>query len=243
MSTTTTAITAITISTTPTTSEPSTFISAVLLVAASMLRLGLPHVSVLSKIDLLKHYGSLPFSLDFYTEMTDLGRLVRYLGMSASSSKSLSSNKDVEGDYDNDDNDDNREDEVGGDGDGDGGCVEVKCVPAVSVSVSVSFLQGRYKALSLGICDVVEDLGLVSFLPLNIEDSETVGRVLAAVDKANGYSFASVEIQEYLRTRPPDSATATFSSSSPSPSHLFRMASEDLEPTYCRSLEIQERYE
>ena len=31
-------------------SEPSTFISAVLLVASSMLRLGLPHVNVLSKV-------------------------------------------------------------------------------------------------------------------------------------------------------------------------------------------------
>lgn len=42
-----------------------------------MLRLGLPHINVLSKIDLLPQYGNLPFSLDFYTEMLDLTPLLR----------------------------------------------------------------------------------------------------------------------------------------------------------------------
>lgn len=56
---------------------PTTFISAVLLVASTMMRLALPHVSVLSKVDLLQHYGELPFNLDFYTEMTSLYPLTR----------------------------------------------------------------------------------------------------------------------------------------------------------------------
>ena len=52
--------------------EPATFISAVLLVASTMLRLSLPHVNVLTKIDLLPSYGPLPFTMNFYTELTNL---------------------------------------------------------------------------------------------------------------------------------------------------------------------------
>lgn len=40
-----------------------------------MLQLELPHVNVLSKIDLIAAYGELPFNLDFYTEVQDLSYL------------------------------------------------------------------------------------------------------------------------------------------------------------------------
>jgi hypothetical protein len=43
-----------------------------LLALRSMLQLDLPHINVLSKIDLLKGYGELPFNLEFYTEVQDL---------------------------------------------------------------------------------------------------------------------------------------------------------------------------
>lgn len=59
-------------------SQPSTFLSATLAATATMLRLGLPHVNVLSKVDIMKsHAGPLPFNFDFYTEMTNLTPLVR----------------------------------------------------------------------------------------------------------------------------------------------------------------------
>eukprot|EP00529_Nitzschia_sp_RCC80_P038123 CAMPEP_0113509392 /NCGR_PEP_ID=MMETSP0014_2-20120614/37554_1 /TAXON_ID=2857 /ORGANISM="Nitzschia sp." /LENGTH=75 /DNA_ID=CAMNT_0000405225 /DNA_START=279 /DNA_END=502 /DNA_ORIENTATION=- /assembly_acc=CAM_ASM_000159 len=44
-----------------------------------MLRLELPAVCVLSKVDLLVNYGPLPFNLEFFTECSDLERLVPYL--------------------------------------------------------------------------------------------------------------------------------------------------------------------
>ena len=37
-----------------------------------MLQLELPHLNVLSKIDLITSYGDLPFNLDYYTEVQDL---------------------------------------------------------------------------------------------------------------------------------------------------------------------------
>ena len=54
----------------------SHFISAILTSLSSMLQLELPHVNVLTKIDLLKNYD-LDFGLDFYTEVQDLSYLVQ----------------------------------------------------------------------------------------------------------------------------------------------------------------------
>lgn len=59
--------------------SPSQYISVLLLALRSMLQLDLPHVNVLSKIDLLKQYGALPFNLDFYTEVQDLTYMFPYI--------------------------------------------------------------------------------------------------------------------------------------------------------------------
>lgn len=85
---------------------PSQWISSLLLTLRSMLQLDLPQVNVISKIDLLKNYvdsdkmdkmekkkhmqlddvkddtyvqGGLPFKLQYYTEVEDLGKLIPYL--------------------------------------------------------------------------------------------------------------------------------------------------------------------
>ncbi|KAI5780897.1 hypothetical protein EDC01DRAFT_667621 [Geopyxis carbonaria] len=60
-------------------SDPSKYISILLLSLRSMLQLDLPHVNVLSKIDLLHTYGPLPFNLDFYTDVQDLSYLLPLL--------------------------------------------------------------------------------------------------------------------------------------------------------------------
>lgn len=52
--------------------SPSQYISVLLLSLRSMLQLDLPHVNVISKIDMLKSYGPLPMRLEFYTEVQDL---------------------------------------------------------------------------------------------------------------------------------------------------------------------------
>lgn len=45
----------------------------------AMLQMDLPHLNVLTKIDKLASYGSLPFNLDFYTEVHDLSYLLPHL--------------------------------------------------------------------------------------------------------------------------------------------------------------------
>lgn len=44
-----------------------------------MLQMDLPHLNVLTKIDKLANYASLPFNLDYYTEVQDLSYLIPHL--------------------------------------------------------------------------------------------------------------------------------------------------------------------
>ena len=49
--------------------DPGKYLSALLLSLSSMLHLELPHVSVLSKADMVEAYGELPFNLEYFTEV------------------------------------------------------------------------------------------------------------------------------------------------------------------------------
>ena len=62
--------------------DPAIFMSAMLVSLSGMLHLSLPHVNVLSKVDLLKGYGPLPFDLEFYMD----GFGLRYLADAVSAS-------------------------------------------------------------------------------------------------------------------------------------------------------------
>ncbi|KAF9047467.1 hypothetical protein BJ165DRAFT_1581858 [Panaeolus papilionaceus] len=59
--------------------DATKYISVLLLSLRAMLQLELPHINVLSKIDLLAQYGDLDFNLDFYTEVQDLTYLQNLL--------------------------------------------------------------------------------------------------------------------------------------------------------------------
>ncbi|KAJ1758864.1 hypothetical protein LPJ58_002577 [Coemansia sp. RSA 1591] len=59
--------------------EAAKFISVLLLSLTTMLMLELPHVNVLSKIDLLPQLGELDFNLEYYTAVMDLDYLLFHL--------------------------------------------------------------------------------------------------------------------------------------------------------------------
>ncbi|XP_066991714.1 GPN-loop GTPase 2 isoform X2 [Anabrus simplex] len=121
-------------------SDPGKFISTLLLSLSAMLQLGLPHVNVLSKIDLLSKYSSkLQFGLDFYTEVLDLNYLLE--------------------------------------------------------SLSEDPFTRKHEKLNAALVSLIEDYSLVSFIPLNVSDKNSLLRVKNAVDKANGYIFGSGEQQ------------------------------------------------
>jgi len=52
--------------------DPSKFISVLCTSLATMLQLALPHINVLSKIDLVEKFGQLSFNLDYFCEVLDL---------------------------------------------------------------------------------------------------------------------------------------------------------------------------
>ena len=196
-----------------------------------MLRLGLPHVNVLSKVDLLTQYGDLPFNLDFFTEMTNLQPLLKYIH--EGSIPTDFKDGDLNNDYGEDDDcnyDDDRDDH-----------------PAVSKSpLAGDKMKAKFYDLTAGLCEILEDFGMISFTALNIEDAQTVGRVLVQVDKANGYCFAASEIEEMLARKKAQATKEEGASGEDAPTksinQLFRVASQDLEPSYHKTLEIQEKY-
>lgn len=60
--------------------DASRYVAVLLLALRTMLQLELPHVNVLSKVDLLGQAGEdLPFNLDYYTEVQDLSYLLPLL--------------------------------------------------------------------------------------------------------------------------------------------------------------------
>lgn len=60
-----------------------------------MLQLELPHINVLSKIDIITSYGDLPFNLDFYTDVQDLSYLQYELEKDPRSGKFSELNKAI----------------------------------------------------------------------------------------------------------------------------------------------------
>lgn len=154
--------------------DPAQFISAVFLSLSSMLRLELPHVNVLSKIDLLESRGSLDFGLDFYTETSDLEHLLPLIPSGL------------------------RQQRLGGKV----GSVEETMKAATEESDDVrpmredkhkagSAFAYKYRKLNEALCKLVEDYQLVSFQTLNIEDKDSVYELLKYIDKTLGYVESS----------------------------------------------------
>jgi len=57
--------------------DAAKFISVLLTSLSTMLQIALPHINVLSKMDLIEKYGKLAFSLDYYTDVLDLNYLLQ----------------------------------------------------------------------------------------------------------------------------------------------------------------------
>lgn len=156
--------------------DASKFISAALLGTTTLLRLELPTVSVLSKADLVAvdedgdlNNLFLPMQAQYFTECFELDRLLPFLDTSNIP------------DYESSLWDLLAEDD---------GYQESRRRRQQSTHFR------KFQKLHALMAEVVEDFGLLSFVPLNINSAESVGRVLAKVDQANGYVFRSDEQQQ-----------------------------------------------
>jgi len=52
----------------------------------------------------------------------------------------------------------------------------------------------KYRKLSLALADIIQDYGLVTFIPLNIQQAEDILKVLQSADRANGYLCDDVDL-------------------------------------------------
>ncbi|GKY95201.1 hypothetical protein MPSEU_000483300 [Mayamaea pseudoterrestris] len=153
--------------------DASKFISAALLGTTMLLRLELPAVSVLSKADLVTssleegHDNAsnmfLPMQVQFFTECLNLDRLLPFLD---TSNLAIDSNQDLWDALADDDE-----------------------YQKARQRRRQSRLQQKFRKLHESMAEVVQDFGLLSFVPLDINSAESVGRVLAKIDQANGYVF------------------------------------------------------
>ena len=59
--------------------QPSLYVSNVLLSLRAMIQMDMPHVNILTKIDKIHSYDELPFNLEYYTDVDNLMYLTPYL--------------------------------------------------------------------------------------------------------------------------------------------------------------------
>lgn len=152
-----------------------------------MVRLELPHVNVLSKVDLIESGGRLAFGLGFYTDVSDLRDLLPYLDARPAdpeAEEAAAAMELVGGSED-----------AGSDGGVGGGAGRGGRGRGMGMGGGMGggAFGRRYRRLNEALCELIEDFSLVNFQTLNIQDAEAVQRVLAVVDKANGYLLGAEE--------------------------------------------------
>jgi GTPase SAR1 family protein len=174
--------------------DPSKYVAALVTALSTALRLELPHVAALSKADLLQRVAgaggeALDFRLDFYTEVQDLPRLARRLDDEAEVEEAAV-----------------RAALAAGGAGGDGVAAAASAAAAAHAQQHQSdddlhhhhqpplptrrAFSSRYRKLTAGLCEVVQDYGLLSFTPLSVEDPASLRRLLHLADKASGALYA-----------------------------------------------------
>ena len=124
----------------------------------STVRLELPTVNVLTKVDLLSERSA--YDIEFFAECEDLGRLVQYLEQG-----SYGDNGGPAHDFDYADDPDYLK---------------------ARAKVKSSTFHQRHSGLMESIVEVLEDYSLVNFRLLSVNDAALMGRLLAECDKCNG---------------------------------------------------------
>jgi hypothetical protein len=115
--------------------DASQYLSTSMLSLITQINLQTPHINVLTKIDLLKEYGKLPYRLSMYFENEALELFV----------------EELEADQ--------------------------------------SEFGKKYHKLSEKLKNVVNAENLISFFPLYITDKMSICRLVAQIDKANGFYY------------------------------------------------------
>ena len=198
--------------------DPSKYIAALMLSLSSMLHLETPHVNVLSKVDLMDKYGDLDFNLEYYTDVMDLDYLADRILLTDGGGGRQRQGGGV----------------VGG---------EEEAAASSSAPAGTNYMRKKYGKLTRGLCELVEDFSLVSFLTLSIEDKESVRRVVQAIDKSVGYFNAG----GFSAAAPPGSGSAGPGGGGggdgvPQYDERALISNASVLSSYERNFEVQERF-
>lgn len=145
--------------------QPSLYISSLLLSLRSMLQLDLPHLNVLTKIDNLASHDPLPLPLDFYTDASGLEYLLPHLDaeMAHQSLPTVASPPRT-----------------------------TTAQPHRTTDADTpSPSSNKFTALNTAIVDLVAEYALVGFETLAVEDRDSMRALLSAIDRASGYAISS----------------------------------------------------
>eukprot|EP00970_Alexandrium_tamarense_P005815 scaffold944_cov115-Alexandrium_tamarense.AAC.36 len=148
--------------------DAAKFISGSLLALSAMISMQLPHVNVLSKCDLVEEA-----SVDRMLEMESALQLWDVLGNHGNSSVGSAALHPLQ----------------------DGGDLITTTASAITTSSSggsntqntALARERRWNRLTESICSLLDDFSMVGFIPLNINDEDSIAHVLATVDHAIQY--------------------------------------------------------
>ena len=154
-------------------SDPHKYISATMVSLLTMLRLELPQVNVLSKVDLIEQRGPLHFDIEYFTRAVNLRYLLEAgVGGDAAPERSISADMAAASALADEEEGDEK--------------------PRSAYSKRAL----KYMRLNEKMCDLIEEFSLVSFSTLNIQSKESVAKIVKLVDKANGCAYTLVDEED-----------------------------------------------
>lgn len=171
-----------------------------------MTMLELPHVNILSKIDLIRALGKLDFNLDYYLRSAELEQLPRLMRVKEGLGSGSDSAEEERGAGTDDDDADDGERPQNAAGRAphaiNTGPQHDSSAPGTPSNARPSDGKGqirdaqrKWRKLEQAIAGLITSYDLVHFIPLSIKDKDTVAHACRFIDKSNGYLYSGLKGQ------------------------------------------------
>ena len=170
-----------------------------------MTMLELPHVNILSKIDLIRALGKLDFNLDYYLRSAELEQLPRLMRVKEGLGSGSDGGEEERGAGTDDDDDDGEGSQnvagraphapnTGPQHDPSAPGTPSNAPPRDGKE-QILDAQRKWWKLEQAIAGLITSYDLVQFIPLSIKDKDTVAHACRFIDKSNGYLYSGLKGQ------------------------------------------------
>lgn len=207
----------------------SSYLAGVVTSLTATMHLELPHVNVLSKIDLMKEISSdLSFNLEYYLQVGNLRHALEAMlpqrNLDGADKKKILSDEEDEDEF--------------------AYCrPHYDSRPRWEKNADKRGIHPMLKKLlnfSAGIAELIEQFNIVSFEPLNVQDKESILRVLMCCDLANGRGYAEKIMDSEENGVQQMAEQNLFAVKQKDTDGAYRDYIERLEETYCCPMEEEE---